>query len=65
MYEQTFFNFLVRDVIDTAKSMQAFDIVLGQPPEFDSNTLLLKMPNILIREHGEIKSVLTRKLPPC
>lgn len=35
---------------------------LGCLSELDGKTLLLKTPHNLITEHGEIKSVLTRKL---
>lgn len=42
--------------------LQTIAIVLGYPPESDSETLLLKTPHIWVKEHEKIKVVATWQL---
>lgn len=46
------------------ETVQATANAFGYLPELNGKILLLNMPYTLLRVHGEIKSVLTRNLPP-
>lgn len=59
-------KYIIKQVIWLWRHPQntGFAIALGCPPELDSKTLLLKVLHKLVTEHGTIKLVQIRKLPP-
>lgn len=54
---------LIIGIPETLKIVQVTPSALGCPLELDGKTLLLKLQHTLVTGHGEIKSVVTRKLP--
>lgn len=51
-------------VLEIPPKIQDIDISLSCPPELESKTLWLKTLHRQVTEHGTIKLVLIRKLPP-
>lgn len=56
---------MVRSVPEFHKTISAIAINFCWPPELDDKILSLKQTNPLLTGYGQIKSILTRKLPPC
>lgn len=56
---------LVGGVLENLKTIQPIVIALSCLEEIDYKTLVVEIPYTFIIRHGEIKSVLARKHPPC
>lgn len=55
---------LAVEVLQTSLTSQAVPHALGFPPEFGGKTILMKTPSTWVRDHADIKQVLTWKLHP-
>jgi hypothetical protein len=55
-------NFMVRDVLETPRTIQAVD--LGSPPAHDGQISFLKILHTSVMGHRETALALTRKRPP-
>lgn len=53
---------LIRGIPETLKIVQVIPSAPGCPLELGDKTLLLKLQHTLVKGHGEIKSVVTRRL---
>lgn len=56
-------QFFIRGLLETFKTVQAIATFLCLPTTFNVKALLLKIPHTLNKGNGEVKLVLTLKIP--